>query len=395
MDRAKRDGLKNLKTKTRKTVLVHMGTWRFSRVRLAGIYRFAHEHGWIVRLVERIGANVRMSWMDALSYWRPDGVIVDGDDVRVPDSFGIPSVHCDADPRKMEGPYYGVMHDSIGAAELVMKELTGLHLPHYAFAGFYAKVDWSQKRLVKFRETLGSRFESGLVLADGSGNGIRHIRRMRGWLASLPRPCGIFAVNDGIARHLAQICRELGIVVPDEIAIGSVDNDEVLCEGEEPTLTSATQDFEESGYYAAEMLDSLMSGKRVKPRVRTLPKAMIIRRQSTRKFNAGNAKYVKAVEFIRLHACEGIGAKDVIAHLGCDASMAERRFRQLTGHSILQEILDVRLSKACELLRDAKRPLKTIHSECGYADYTAFRRFFKQRSGQTPGAYRKASTRKQ
>ena len=95
-----------------------------------------------------------------------------------------------------------------------------------------------------------------------------------------------------------------------------------------------------------------MQGEKVSPQVKCLSEAIILWRQSTRRFNAGTARLKSAVGFIRQHACEGIGAREVVQYLGYTRRKAERDFRAFTGHSIMAEILDVRYARACELLKE-------------------------------------------
>ena len=376
-----------MRESARKVVLVHLGRWSAARQRFAGICRYARQHGWTLHLVEDIAHDISYPWKDAIDYWRPDGVIIDGDDVYVPPRMKGLAVHCDADPRKMHGPYYGV-----GATEKAIGELKSLAYGHYAFAGYYVRVGWAEVRRNRFLKEFAGFRSPTFVLEDGNGQVVDHLRRMRVWLQSLPKPCGIFAANDRIGRDLANFCLQLGYAVPGDVAIVGIDNDETLCDGSEPTLTSATQNFDESGYRAAEMLDSLMRGLEVSPPVKCLSEAILIRRQSTRRFNAGTARLKSAVGFIRQHACEGIGAREVVQYLNCTRRKAERDFRAFTGHSIMAEILDVRYARACELLKNPGRSLESIYLDCGYRDNTAFRRFFFSRTGLPPGEWRKLHT---
>ena len=373
----------------KKTVLVHLGAWSKSRERFSGVCRFGREHNWTIHLVEDIASNVRYSWCAAIAYWKPDGLIVDGDDVPVPKRYKPVTVHCDADPSRMRGRYYGVCYDSIGSAEKVMNELTELNYPHYGFVGYYTRIGWSQARQAYFRERLGERFESALVLDDGDGDAVAHLKRIREWLAMLPRPCAIFAVNDAIARNVAILAQGMGIVIPDGLAIASIDNDEALCEGVRPTLTSVTQNFEESGYRAAEMLDRLMCGEPLEPPVRLLSETILTRRESTRLLKAGGIRVAAALEYLRRHAGEGIGVSEVVRFLGCSRRKAEGLFREYANRSILEEILDARFDRACVLLKIAHFPLDAIYQQCGYQDDTAFRRFFKSRAGVPLGEWRK------
>ena len=96
---------------------------------------------------------------------------------------------------------------------------------------------------------------------------------------------------------------------------------------------------------------------------------------------------LKAVEFIRLNACRTISVQAVAAEMKTGRRSAEIRFRRQAGHSIQDEIDDVRFRTACELLRRRTVPLKTLHTRCGYTSARALRNLFLKKSGQTPTAW--------
>lgn len=372
-----------------KRVAVFMEEWHHASARLEGMFRYARERNWDVRVVDNHESGVSMTAMDVIRHWRPDGCLIDGDLVRIPPRTGIPVVHCDADPRRIRRPFWGVAHDSRESVLLALRELFDLGLPEYAFAGFYVSRDWSKKRLDVFRREVAARGLPGHVFPDGTGDYFAWERGLAEWIGALPRPCGILAANDRVGVAVLDICRKRGIAVPESVAVVGVDNDEVFCESATPSLTSAMPDYAESGYRAAEMLDELMAGKLPERRVRVFPTSCLVRRQSTRKFGPGGISVKKAVEFIRLHACEGIGVAEVVAVVGGSRRAVERRFRQATGHTVLDEIRDVRLRQAQRLLADARVLLKNVHYQCGYEDDMAFRRFFRQKTGLSPSEWRR------
>ena len=55
-------------------------------------------------------------------------------------------------------------------------------------------------------------------------------RQLREWVASLETPVGLMAAYDHRALHVLEACREIGVCVPEEVAVISVDNDEQICE---------------------------------------------------------------------------------------------------------------------------------------------------------------------
>ena len=65
------------------------------------------------------------------------------------------------------------------------------------------------------------------------------------------------AAYDIRGRQVLDVCRELDVRVPDEVAVIGVDNDELVCELADPPLSSVIPDtrIARTGYEAARLLD--------------------------------------------------------------------------------------------------------------------------------------------
>ena len=81
------------------------------------------------------------------------------------------------------------------------------------------------------------------------------------WLKTLKPPVGLMAVHDYRARMVLDACLQIGLRVPDDVALIGVDNDEIACEFGKVPLTSIPCNGWQEGYEAAALLDRLMSGK--------------------------------------------------------------------------------------------------------------------------------------
>ena len=95
------------------------------------------------------------------------------------------------------------------------------------------------------------------------------------------------------------------------------------------------------------------------------------------------------VEIIRSEACNGLTASVLIAKFPGSRGHFERRFREAMGHSVLDEILLVRLQRAGELLAGTDMPISAIADFCGFRTHIALHKFFRSRTGMTMGAWRK------
>ena len=383
--------------KTR-NVLFFQYPWRLWRERLAGVYRYAKKAGWQVSVAE-YGRNFE-SVPAALKFWQPDGLIVEGGYIEMPDFrqsdfSGYPVVFfCDVQSSRMRKGYSGVAHDSSETALLAARELLSLGFPEYAFVGNLQPRDWSERRRDVFAKAIldagknVSIFQPDVVQDFGAFR-----EKLKPWLAALPRPCGLLAANDATADIVLHILRNLRIKVPEDIAVVGIDNDSLICENTTPTLTSIELDFESSGYLAAEMLDARMKDRNVGAEIRTFAALQVIHRGSTRLLKRKNDAIKKALEFIREKAADGISPRDVVEQIGGSRRQAEYHFREFVGKSIGEELLSVRLETAKKLLSDPSVPIGAVAEKCGYSDGSLLRRAFKSATGMSLSEYRKSLAR--
>jgi len=66
-----------------------------------------------------------------------------------------------------------------------------------------------------------------------------------------------------------------------------------------------------------------------------------------------------------------------------------RIWRQLSGHAPWTFLLNRRIRQACWLLRDPAVTVKEVAWQCGFGDFSYFNRLFRQRTGMTPGQFRR------
>jgi len=212
---------------------------------------------------------------------------------------------------------------------------------------------------------------------------------MANWLARLPKPIGIMACYDIRAQQLLDLCRELDIAVPEQVAVIGVDNDRLLCDLASPPLSSVIPNAHRSGYEAASLLDSLMQGVNV-PAVAHLIKPLGVEaRQSTNILAIDDPDVAKALRFIREHANEGINVSDVLRNVPISRRVLEHRFRQCLGRSPHEEILRLKVQRIRQLLQESDLSLQEIALQTGFEHVEYLSTVFKRETGSSPRAFRK------
>ena len=101
----------------------------------------------------------------------------------------------------------------------------------------------------------------------------------------------------------------------------------------------------------------------------------------------------RAREYIRLHACEGIGIPDVVAHVGVSRRLLETLVRESTGRSLLGLIQQIRLESCCFLLETTNLPVSEVQQRSGYHLTANPGRVFRKAFGMSMSEYRAAHRR--
>ena len=370
-----------------KTVLFFVYSNRYDCAnRIDGARRYAEKVGWEIQVIERNNVDRRLEVKGIIDFWKPIGVIAEcggGIPEISRETLGrIPLVYFDEDSRGAKGRGLYVNSDSLRIGELAAKELLSLNLPNYAFVGWRRSRFWSEERRMAFASALKLHGYTPIIFsAPPKVTELRRRKMLAEWLKALPRPCGVFAANDALAEEICSMASSAGITVPDELAVIGVDDDSVICERTNPSLTSIRLDFEQGGYMCAELLDRKIHDPRFMQISLKFGPVLVARRGSTRRFAQTDRRVAKAVEYIRRNACEGVGTLEVAREMGLSRRMAEVLFRRYVNRSIHEEIVSVRLERVKVLLSNLRQDISAIASLCGWSSESVLRKTFKERFG--------------
>ncbi len=359
--------------------------------RIAGAHRYAERRGWNIQVVER--NNRRLDVKGVIDFWRPIGIIAEcagGIPELSRKTIGrIPLVYLDEDPSGEKGRALYVNSDSPLVGELAAKELLLLNLPHYAFVGWREPRFWSEDRRKAFQAAVQLHGKDCSVFECPSRVSDERRKTLLGkWIKALPKPCGIFAVHDPVAEDVLQQAAALGLAVPKDIAVIGVDDDPIICERITPPLTSIGLDFEQGGFLCAQLLDERIKDPKFTDVKLRYGVTSVTRRLFTRSFKTSDQRVSRAISLIRRTACEGVTVPMVAAVMGLKRRMAEIVFRRETGHSIHDEICDVRLERVETLLRNPRQQISVLAEQCGWKSPAALRTAFHAKHGKSPAEWR-------
>lgn len=362
---------------------------------LRGIIEFAHLRGpWIFyeeppAYLSSPGTAQRLAHIQR---WKADGMIALQDRQKEIEALRLPTVTI-VGSQRLPANQYQVMSDNENIGKMAASHLLGLGLRQFAYCGL-EKMEWSADRAKGFIREID---RAGLPTSVYSRSPGKHSgehwyteeMELGNWLKALPKPIGLMACNDDLARMIAEICRINNLRVPDDIAIIGVDNDEHVCRRATPPLSSIALATESAGFEVAAMLNELMAGRKPANRCILVKPTSVVTRQSTDLIAADDPNIVKALRFIKSNANRVIKVSDVAEAAGLSRRVLQDRFADIMHRTVLDEIHRTRIEHICRLLTETNLSIFEIAEAIGYPADAHIARFFSRQTGMTPYEYRR------
>ena len=111
---------------------------------------------------------------------------------------------------------------------------------------------------------------------------------------------------------------------------------------------------------------------------------------STNRLFFGNESEAKLVmKYLKQNYASKITLDLLAQKFSCSQSMLVKNFKKEYGTTIMNALMDVRLEKAAELLKNGRLSIKEIASECGFSEQNYFSKSFSKKFGCPPSDFRK------
>ena len=359
---------------------------------LAGVARYIHEHDpWAIYLKP---FGVQKFLNDWLREWNGDGIIAAVGDAEVQSitELGIPVVDVVGFLRHKDVPL--VHTNDVQVGRLGAEHLVARGFRHFGFVEY--PYFWSSDRRVGFEQVVRdaghscATYELPYPGAATGGPGVweQQQRALVEWIRLLAKPVGVMASTDLMGQQFLEACQRAGVIVPEQVAVIGADNDELVCNLCFPPLSSVIINDAQRGYQAAAVLDQMMNGQAPPPQPVYVEPSGVMSRASTDILAIDDPTLAAAVRIIRDHACDPIGAEQVVSAVPVSRRVLERRFQKVMGRSINDELVRVRLNRAIELLCETELEPKAIAHKAGFGSTSYMGAVFRQKLGCTPGSYR-------
>jgi LacI family transcriptional regulator len=396
---------KTLRAQPLRKVLLLVDTSRsYGRGLVRGVARYNQEHGrWSINFKPHALDAAPPPWLDDS---RADGILARVGDRRMAEAIRA----CEVPVVDLRGVLPGVPFPFVGADDAAVARLAAEHLldrgfRHFGFCGlprgihphmdqlcdaFVAAIGEAGYPCSEFVARQGPRRgEAWERLQNRPAQWTDQQQRIARWIQRLEKPAAVMACHDDRALQVLDACRRVGAMVPEEVAVISVDNDPYLCDLAIPPLTSIDDNPQQIGYEAAALLDRMMNGEPMPDRPILIAPRGVVTRRSTDVLAIENRHVAHALRIVHEHACDGIFARDVVADMPLSRVLLAEQFKKAVGRTIGQEIQRVRIQRAKDLLEQTDLPIKQVARRSGFRGVEYLTRMFGRLTGQTPGEYRK------
>lgn len=343
----------------------------------------------------QLGIEGVASWAKT---WRADVVIGQfdpEDDVSVFKKNGIIAIAQDYVSKFSEIPNITGEYDKTG--RMVANHFLAKKFENFGFFG-YNGVCWSDERYEGFRKRIEEAgFGENLHLYDRQN--IDNIwyydpSCLNEWIMSLPKPIAIMACDDNQGNLLIQACHVCGFKIPFDVAVVGVDNDQILCDMTEPSMSTVNIDIERGGFDTAAMVDRMSKDPSYKGEDITLKALNVVPRVSSSFLATNDPAVLKALRFILANIDRKISVSDILEHVPMSRRLLEQRFKDMTGVTIYNYISIHRIERFAQLLLSCNDSVSEIAARLDEFDTKSIARRFKAIKGCTPSEYRKKKLRK-
>ena len=230
-------------------------------------------------------------------------------------------------------------------------------------------------------------WEGGSTWIKGGENPVK-------WLRSLPKPVGLMACDDTSAYDLVEAACEAGILIPEEVAVVGMYNEETLCNAIKPPLSSVAINLWQAGYDAAELLNDLILGKKKMAGQQILARAThVVTRQSSDVLAIEDHDVATAINFIRRQLDLPIRVTDVAIATKVSRRTLEKKFMAALGRPVAREIARLRVEHVASLLLETDLSIDQITAKTAFESTSHMIKTFKKYKGVPPRAFRKAGVR--
>lgn len=254
------------------------------------------------------------------------------------------------------------------------------HFANFAWLGPETETEWSNARRSGFSRRLAAAGFGYTNLSAGAGG-------LAEKLSALEKPCALFASHDFRAREAIDAASTANIAVPRDLAVLGVDNDIAICTTVSPAISSLPTNDERLGYAAGRVLNELLRNGKGGRTIRFAAQRAITR-VSTDADALDDRFVADAIRYARAHLAGRLDAATLARRIGYSKRMLQIRAERALGRTLGEEIRQMRLAAAKELMAETDMPVADVAQACGFTSTSHLALRFRESLGMTPLAWR-------
>lgn len=252
---------------------------------------------------------------------------------------------------------------------------------------------YSEQRIVgfcaQFSQAVPIHKETAFEDARYSEHFVAPGQDLSDWLCQLPKPVGIFAVHDPIGRFLCDACRQLGIKVPEQVAVIGANNDELVCGLSYPMLSSVSIPWDTIGALVGESMQAMLTNGPILKEPLLVPPSGVVMRHSANHLAVEDAVLRRAMSYLSERLEDIVSVSQMCDHLRIARRSLERKFKEYYRCTPWEMLCRMRVDRAKQLLADTNHPVSIIAELCGFNDPERMAVVFKRVTGEPPTRWRK------
>lgn len=329
--------------------------------------------------------------LDLLRELEPQGLITEW----LPDvteamlRLSVPTVIADTDTSYPGVTSIDVDDRAVGAAAAEAFQQAGFR----SFACLGNGTPYSGQRIDGFLQAVNASVsvhaEIGFKDARYSEHFVVPSQALQAWLLSLPKPVGIFAVHDPLGRFLCSTCQQMGIVVPEQVAVVGANNDELVCGLSHPMLSSVAIPWDAMGALVGEAMQSLLDGESPPLEPILVPPCGVVMRHSANHLAVDDPQLRRAMSYLSERIQDPISIGQMCDELLVARRSLERKFKEFYRCTPWEMLCRLRVARAKQLLAQTNHSIGRISELCGFNDAERMAVVFKRATGKSPSSFRK------
>ena len=330
--------------------------------------------------------------LELLRELEPDGLITEW----LPEvteamlSLGLPTVIADTDFTYPGVVSIDVDDRAVGAVAAEALQRAGFR----SFACLGNGTPYSGQRIDGFVQAVDSpvhvHSETAFKDARYSEHFVEPSAALRRWLASLPKPLGVFAVHDPLGRFLCSTCQQMGIAVPEQVAVIGANNDELVCGLSYPMLSSVSIPWNSIGALVGESMQRLLNRGRLPAGTVLVPPGGVVMRHSANHLAVDDPQLRRAMSYLSDHLQDSINIGQMCGDLRLARRSLERKFKEFYRCTPWEMLCRLRVAQAKQLLGQTNHPVGRISELCGFNDAEQMAVVFRRVAGESPSSFRKS-----